>query len=361
MADKDKQDDELTAVGPGAEMESSEDQTDERAAGDDYTPAEDEGQEESGDERAGHAEGEEEGSTTDGQLSREQKRRRRKREKYERDQRELNFLRQRNEQLERQQSQRLAEVENRQSQNEMLAIDGRINQAASDVRQAEELYQEALSKQDAAAATEALRVRDDLRDGLRNLQGVKAQAAQAARQRQAAPQQQQQNAPDPAVVRRAQQWAADHRDWFDPSGNNEDSAVAYAVERRLYGEGRLDPSSDEYYEELDRRLAKRMPENYRNMRNDDRDDEDDDRDDELDDRRDRRETRRQNGNSKRASGGPAFRTGGRERTLRKGEVYVDPERRRAMEEAGVWDDEKLRQRYLASYQKYDRDHGRRRQ
>jgi len=47
---------------------------------------------------------------------------------------------------------------------------------------------------------------------------------------------------------------------------------------------------------------------------------------------------------------------GRERQLKKNEVYISPERKDAMVEAGVWDDPELRQRYLKQYATYDAEH-----
>ena len=62
--------------------------------------------------------------------------------------------------------------------------------------------------------------------------------------------------------------------------------------------------------------------------------------------------------TRRRSTGPKITTGGRERPLRTNEVYIDADRKAAMIEAGVWDDEKLRARYLKRYQQYDKEHGR---
>src|SRR5947208_5597949 len=148
MADKQNTEKEsITVVGPGADEELQDGtpaESEASGAGDDYRYPDAEGDEEGqgGDERAGHAQNE---PDEDGiGLSREQKRRRRKREKYDRDQRELSFLRSRNEQLEREHSTRLAAMESRQSQSDVLAIDGRISQAANDVREAESLFAQAV-------------------------------------------------------------------------------------------------------------------------------------------------------------------------------------------------------------------------
>lgn len=356
MADKQNtQKEELTVVGPGAEDELQDgapvDAGEASGAGTDYNYADPDGADEDGrdagaDERAGHAQNEP--GDDDGGLSREQKRRKRKRERYERDQRELNLLRTRNEQLEREHSARLASMETRQTQSDVLAIDGRITQAENDVREAETLLQQAMEAKDSGAAVEALRVRDQLRDGLRQLQGAKQQTVHAARERQTAAQQP--AGPDPVVAQRAREWAREHP-WFDANGGNDDSAIAYAIERRLASEGRLHPATDEYWEEVDRRLAKRLPEHYRTRGRDD--DADDDP-----------PPRRVNGNGRdkdapRRASGPTIKVGGRERTLRKGEVYIDEDRKAAMIEAGVWDDLEQREKYLKSYQKYDREAGRR--
>lgn len=347
MAEKTSTEEPIVAVGPGADDDAPPDESrQDNQAGEDYQYPEgesDDGSTEGADERAGHAENDPDDSSAG--LSREQKRRRRKRQKYEQDQRELALLRTRNEQLEREHSRRMAVMESRQTQSDVLAIDGRIAQAEADVREAESLYTQALKSNDAEAATEALRVRDDLRDGLRNLRGTKQQTVRAAQERQAAAAQP--AAVDPAVAQRAQEWAREHS-WFDPTGRDEDSAIAYAVERRVFAEGRLSPSSDAYWEEVDRRLARRLPEHYRNT-GDDVDDEDD--------RNERRPSARANGARK--PSGPTIKVGGRERALRKGEVYIDEDRKAAMIEAGVWDDPVERERYMKSYQKYDREAGRR--
>jgi hypothetical protein len=346
---------EIVVVGPGADDDASDTPVTpvNEGAGDDYAYPEGEGEGDAraagGDERAGHAD--DEGEPDDGSgLTREQKRRRRKKERYDRLEREANFLRTRNEQLEREQSKRLAAMENRQTQSDVLAIDSRISQAQDQVREAESLFAQAVKAGDEGAIAEALRVRDELRDGLRQYQGVKQQTVRQAQERDRAATQPQQNTPDPAVSQRAQEWAREHA-WFDPQARDEDSAIAYTVEQRLYREGRLDPTSDEYWDEVDRRLAKRLPERYRANGREENDDEDE--------RDTRTSTRRVNGNGQRKPSGPTIKVGGRERTLRKGEVYIDEDRKAAMIEAGVWDDPEARERMLKSYQKYDREAGRR--
>src|ERR1700722_5614680 len=355
MADKQDTKEKIIAVGPGADEDAQpEPRSQDSGAGDDYQYPEGDdedspGRREASDERVGHAENDPDDDNAGG-LTREQKRRRRKREKYDRDQRELALLRVRNEQLERQRSQELATIERRQTQSDVMAIDGRISQAQSDVREAEDLLRQAIETKDSNATVEALRVRDELRDGLRQLQGTKQQTVRAGEARQAAASQPPPQ--DPAIAMRAQEWAREHP-WFDARGGNEESAIAYAVERRVSAEGRLDPRQDEYWEEVDRRLARRLPERYRSAGRSDDDDDDDEP------QATRESGRRVSGNGTRKPSGPTIKVGGRERTLRKGEVYIDEDRKAAMIEAGVWDDPKERERFMKAYQTYDRDAGRR--
>lgn len=351
----------VTVVGPGADEDlpdgATADSGESSGAGTDYNYADPDGADEDGrdaggDERAGHAQNEP--GDDDSSLSREQRRRLRKRKRYESDQRELNFLRQRNEQLEREHSTRLASVESRQTQSDVIAIDGRIAQAQADVREAESLFAAAVKSQDEGAIAEALRVRDELRDGLQQLRGAKQHTVRTAQARENAATQEPAQRVDPQMAQRAREWAREHS-WFDPQVRDDDSAIAQAVERRLFQEGRLNPASDEYWDEVDRRLARKLPEHYGTRGRDDADDGDD---------RDPPPRRRVNGNGRdkdppRRASGPTIKVGGRERTLRKGEVYIDEDRKQAMIEAGVWDDPVQREKFLKSYQKYDREAGRR--
>lgn len=353
MTDKQDTKEEIRAVGPGAdEDDAAATPLVDTRAGDDYQyPEGDEDGDEAraaGDERAGHSA---EDQDDEAGLTRQQRKRRHQREKQRSEQRELAFLRARNEQLERQRSQDLARIENRQTQNDVITIDGRISQAENDIREAETLYAQARRANDPDAEIEALRVRDQLRDGLRQLQTAKQQTVRSAQERQNAATQP--TAPDPAVAARTQEWVREHP-WVQERG--EAALIASAVETQLFNEGRLDPRSDDYWDEVDRRLAKRLPEHYRN--GGPGDDEDDDEDDDIRDTLRRRVNGNGNGEKRRPSG-PTIKVGGRERTLRKGEVFIDEDRKNAMIEAGVWDDPKARERFLKAYQTYDREAGRR--
>lgn len=375
MADKDdKREPELEPVGPGADME-PEDQTVRDVEGEDIRDDRDDDEdrtargrhqdEEDGEERAGHAEqDEEDGSGDDRERIRARRRaeRRAKKEENRRNQRELNFLRTRNEQLEKRQS----EFDARMANTEVVTIDTRIQALEADIRKADDVYAEAISKGDGQSAAEAQRIRDTLRDEVMRQKGARNQTIAGARERL----QGNQNRPDPGVQMKAQEWMSQNP-WYDHQGGNEDSLIAKAVDAQLTRErGIAAARTDAYWDEYDRRLRKRLPHVFKKDREDDegeyeetgdrdidehnrrhgRRDADDDRDVDEDDDRD---TRRNGRNGRSGRGGPRFTSGGRERPLKKNEVYVSEERRKAMEEAGVWEDPVTRNRYLKQYAKYD--------
>ena len=257
----------------------------------------------------------------------------RKKENRQRDRTELTFLRQRNEQLERRQS----EFDARLSQGEIVSIDGKISELDGQIREAERIKALAINKSDGDSAAEADRIARDLTAGRNQLVSIRDQRVQGARTR-LAPQQQ----VDPEIISAARDWAERH-EWYDPNLRNADSRVAKAIEDQIFNEGRLDARTDEYWTELDRRLRKYMPHRFGNGNNTREDEDDGDEEDVRSERRVR---------------GPRITTGGRERPLRKNEVYVSAERKSAMQEANVWDDPVLREKYLKQYQKYDREHRR---
>lgn len=340
---EDEQEESFTPVGPGATDQAAEAEGEEAHGGQQQAAdQEDEGRD---DRRAGHAEGEEEDDANlppDIRAKRERRRaeRKQRKEQYRRDQTELNFLRRRNEDLEK----RFSGMEQRVTGTEAMTIDSRIAQVDDQIRLAEQIHGQAIEKGDGNSATEAMRIRDELMDGRRQLQEAKRRAAATAGRPQGGPR------PDPAIASRAQQWIGENS-WYDPQLRDPDSRVAKTIEEGLYREGRLDPRGDEYWEEYNRRLAKYLPDKF-SASGRDRDDEDEEEEDDEEEEGGKQKQQRQQP-PKRKPGGPTFRTGGRERTLKKGEVYVSAERRAAMEEMGVWDDPVLRSRYLKSYARYD--------
>ena len=91
-----------------------------------------------------------------------------------------------------------------------------------------------------------------------------------------------------------------------------------------------DPKTEEYWAELNKRAARRLPEKFAAAKPE---------------------------SPERVSrGGPAIGSG-REHapaSTRK-EIYVSPERKQALIDAGVWDDATLRMKYVKRYAEYDRN------
>jgi hypothetical protein len=335
--DKDKEP-EITPVGPGVDEEEVHEESDEREVSKEATSEDDDEE----DERVGRSEDDEEDDDRDRIKSKRRNERKKRRERDKNNRIELNFLRQRNEQLER----RFSEVDSRLDQTDVGNIDSRIGMLDQQITEAERVHAQAINEKNGGVATEALQIRDQLRDEKAQLMFQKGQKIQSARQRQQAPQQM-----DPAIKRNVEGWLTEN-DWFDPQLQDEDSRIARAIEDSMYAEGRLDARSPEYWEEYNRRLAKRGlgPKARRNGHSRDRDrDDEEDFEDEDDDAEDERPKKRQ-------AKGPRITTGGRDRPLKKGEVYISAERRDAMEKAGVWDKPELRNRYLRQYAEYDRQH-----
>ena len=257
---------------------------------------------------------------------REETRRRRKAEKeeraarrkaaIERDKTELNFLRQRNEDLEK----RVMSIEQRTTRSEAVSLKERIAEAMAEAKAAERIMAKAVEAGAGEDVTKAMRIRDE---ALQKAQQLNYAAQQMAAQARAA----QKPAPmDPEVSIMAKRWISENS-WYNPKGQDEESKIVQVIDQALMNEG-YNPKSDDYWAELDRRIARRLPERKQ-----------------IDDEP------RKNGRK-----GPMI-GGSREHApaSTRREVYVSPERKDAMIQAGVWDDPVLRQKYLKQYAKWDRD------
>lgn len=355
--DKDK-DEELVMVGedgkpvndPGAD-EADEDGKDEKGK----KPKKDEPDEED-DDRSGRGrddddeeEGDERRAGGDERVGREsteaeerraqrQEKKRRQREAKDRTYRELDFLRRRNEQLER----RFSEMEARTGTTELAAIDSRISQLKGHIAEAERVMAEAVKQSKGDDLVEATRIKDDLVRNLNHLTTVRQQAERAQKEgpRREVPVE---------LVAHAEEWQSAHP-WYKHGGRDPDSRTVMAIDNAMVREGIYDPTTPEYWEELTKRAAKRLPHRFKSKARDEVDD-DIDLDDDEDEVEERPASRKKNGGN-----GPRFSTGGRERPLRKNEVYVSPDRISALKELGVWDDPVLRKKYLKAYRNYDREH-----
>jgi len=234
-----------------------------------------------------------------------------------RDKLELDFLRKRNDDLER----RVSVQEQRAHQVDLSGYDQAIAKASEDVELAERVIAKAVEAGNGADVTQAMRYRDQAMQKAQQLQFAKQQAAQQRPQ----PQGQQ---IDDMTLHYAKEFMAENP-WYDSQGRDEDSAIVIAIDQSLSKDG-FNPQSEEYWDELRKRTARRLPEKFKSQ---------------SQPAKEERTPR----------GGPAVGSG-REHapvSTRK-EIYLSPERKQALIDAGVWDDPVLRMKYAKRYSEYDR-------
>jgi hypothetical protein len=267
---------------------------------------------------------EDEGKGSKKQLTPEEKRAQRQNRKFRRraaiehKERELAFLRAENEEFKR----RLSSVEKQTSQFNISAVDQKLNEALNEAQLAERIMAKAIEQGQGEDVTKALQIRDQALERARQLKAVKEEAEKP--RQPAKPQK------DPRVAAYAQEWVKIN-DWYDPSGKDEDSAIVKVIDQRLAAEG-FNPASEDYWIELDNRVAKRLPHRYAE------------------------DTPMEKAKPAAKRGGPPV--GGKREyaapSSRK-EVYISPERKQALIDAGVWDNPSLRQKYIKRYADYDRN------
>lgn len=289
----------------------------------------DDDQEDAEDDRTKSSAEEDEGDGNDDERDAIRERRRleklerkeRRDQAIKRDKLELDFLRKRNDDLER----RVSAQEQRAHQVDLSSFDAQIAQASHDAEMADRVIAKAVEAGNGADVAQALKYRDQAMQKMQQLQLAKQQAAQ---QRPTAQQL------DDMTMHYAKEFM-DENKWYDSQGRDEDSAIVIAIDQSLAKDG-YNPQTQEYWDELRRRAARRLPEKFKAERKQTRDD------------REYREERT-------PRGGPAVGSG-REHapaTTRK-EIYVSPERKQALIDAGVWDDPVLRMKYVKRYAEYDR-------
>lgn len=292
-------DDELVPVEEQAETEVADDSDDS-----------DDGDEDEGDERLAESEDDSDEDIASGSKSNRERRKKRRdmqRRAKEAAERKIAMLERQNAEM----MQRLQAVEGFTQNTSAQTLEARIAQAQREIQQAELIIAKATEAGNGDDVVAAMRIRDQ---AIANAQQLSTAKQQFDTQRQQA----QQPRVDPNVVSYAKQWM-DANPWYDPSGRDRDSALTKAIDNELASEG-FDPSSREYWEELTARVADALGETE---------------------------------SKPKRKAPPTGRTREHAPVSTKKEIYVTPERKQAMIEAGVWDDPVLRQRYLKAYQAYD--------
>lgn len=256
---------------------------------------------------------------------REAIRERRRQEKLERKERrekaitrdklELDFLRKRNDDLER----RIMAQEVRSQQSDIANLDAHIKSAMNDAQIAERVIAKAVEAQNGEDVAKAIRYRDEA-----------IARANALTQRKKQQEQESRVQPQTGIDERTAQYAKEfieENSWYDPQGRDEDSAIVLAIDSALVKDG-YNPASEDYWDELRSRVERRLPDKFSANKSKQRE----------------------------ARGGPNLGSGKEHAppSTRK-EVYISAERKQALIDAGVWDDPVLRQRYVKRYMEYDRN------
>jgi hypothetical protein len=249
-------------------------------------------------------------------------RKQRRDDAIKRDKLEMDFLRKRNDDLER----RLTAQEQRAHTADLRGFDSEIARAQQEAEMAEKVIAKAVAAGNGDDVAQALKYRDQ---ALQRAQQLAWQKQQASQQPPA------QSGADDVAMGYAKQFLADNK-WYDPQGRDEDSAIVLAIDQAMNRDG-YDPRNPDYWDELRKRAARRLPERFAAPRSERT--------------RDNTQTREE----RTARGGPAVGSGKEHApTSTRQEVYVSPERKQALIEAGVWDDPVLRQRYVKRYSEYDK-------
>jgi hypothetical protein len=286
---------------------------------------------------------EDEGLDADEQERRREERRERRervRRAIERDKREMQFLRTRNEQVEK----RLMALESRTTGTEKAEIDSRLNYLNQQIELAEQVHAKAVSESNGEDATKALQIRDQIREQVR--------AVKALREKLDAPPQAERAPPVSEAKERVAAFAKvfmSRVKWYDPSGKDDDSAMVLALDNGVVRDG-YDPSTPDYWRELEKRVRAKMPQKFKAAAAEPNDDDEDDED----------EVPSQPVNAKKPAGGPKLpsnSTGSGNGNT----VYISRERKQAMIDAGVWDDPVLRKKYVKRYAEWDRQNAGRNQ
>lgn len=296
---------------------------DDQGVDDDHGDDEDDGDEKLG----GNADDDEAEITGKAKTNRERRLKRREQQRIAREnaERELRFLRERAETLE----QRLRAVETSGIDQHVRTIDDQLAAANRDVAQAERIIEKATEAGNGADVVAAMRIRDEAMAERNQLTQARQQALEHKQRATAAP------GPDPRVANFAGEWAKANP-WYNPRGTDEESVTTKIIDAQLAAEG-YDPREITYWQELTNRINKRF-------------------NGAVVDPSPRPKPKGEPSKGKE----PPPQGGTREHapvTTRK-EIYVTPERKQAMIDAGAWDDPVRRAKFLKSYQAYDKSSAR---
>jgi hypothetical protein len=231
-----------------------------------------------------------------------------KRTSQEKDQR-LAMLQRQNEEL----MERLSAVERKTHSSDLARLDKAIEDEQMRFEYAKNKIKQATEANDGDSMIRAQEMMYESRQKLEAMKNIKQKVAESSVQ--------QKSNIDPRIQKYANKWMTDNP-WYDGQGQDEDSAIAKMIDERLIQEG-WDPATQDYWQELDERLQKRIPHHYNRNRRDSSE----------------RRPRSFVTSSERETGGSSGRN----------TFTLSPEQVRAMKDAGLWDDPEKRNRMIKRY------------
>ena len=233
----------------------------------------------------------------------------------------INNLRTQNQPL----SERLAHLEKRTSGAELARVDKAIDDTEVQIEYAKMKMREAVANQDGDAVVKAQELMYESQRKVESLKNIKDQATRQMSQ----PPKPTMNVPDPVVQRNAADWM-ERNAWYDPQAKDMDSEIAQRIDKKLTEEG-YDPSSPDYWEELDDRVSKYLPHRTGNA-----------------------------APQRAATQRPRMTGSGRESAPsgRGNEFRLSADRVQAIKDMGAWENPDQRAKMIKSYAKYDRENKR---
>lgn len=212
-------------------------------------------------------------------------------------------------------TQRLSVTESKTHSADLARLDKTIEDSELRLQYARMKISEATSAGDGEALAKAQEMWYDSRRQVEELKRLRETAATPK---------QQQSIPDPKLQRLAADWM-ERNSWYRPDNRDTDSRIAKQIDEALTQEG-WDPTSEDYWDELDNRLQRYLPHRYNQQ------------EDETPSRR---------------SKPRSIVTGsGRESSAAAGgrnTFTLSAEQVRAMKEAGFWDDPQKRAKMIKRY------------
>jgi hypothetical protein len=220
---------------------------------------------------------------------------------------------------------RLSQLERNTKAEHVVRIDKNIEDAQTRLEYAKLKIAEATQNQDGQSMVEAQMLLQTASDDVRALKQMRTEADRETNRPQ------QNNAIDPSVQRRANEWVR-RNDWYDASLQDPDSKIAKKIDELMVAQG-WDPKDPDYWDELDSRLHKELPHRY----NDQNDDE-------------KPAVRRPRNVVGSAGREASAAYGGSNRS----QFVLSPERVRAMKEAGAWENPERKAKMVKQFMAYDR-------